>query len=69
MDHLAIPIVLIITVFAYLAIEVWADVRRREREACYDAMALLISAVTGQFQQLQNSLVKNATETSGRQSH
>jgi hypothetical protein len=32
-------------------------------------MALLVSAVVGQFQQLQNSLAKNATESRGRQSH
>jgi hypothetical protein len=69
MEGLLFPIVCIIAVFSYLAIEAWADARRREREAYYHTIAFLISVAAGQCQNFERGLAKNATETFGRQSH
>ena len=66
MDSLSIPIVCMIIVFSYLAVEAWADIRRKEREAYCNAIVALVSVVKSQH--FQNSAAKNATETSGRQS-
>jgi len=66
MDSFSIPIVCILAVFSYLAVEVWADVRHKEREAYHNAIVSLVAVVTGQY--FQKSAAKNATETSGRQS-
>ena len=69
MDSLSFPIVCIIAIFAYLAVEAWVEARRREREAYYNAITFLISVVTGQCQKFQDGPAKNATETCGVQSH
>jgi hypothetical protein len=65
MDSLLIAIVSIIALFSYLAVEAWADARRREQEA----IAFLVAALTGTRPRFQNGLAKNATERPGGQSH